>query len=54
VDRRAQEEAMIEMVLRGPQMPDLSGTGGSAATSLFSADMLRVLSEARHGRGRDG
>ncbi len=54
LDRRAQEEAMIEMVLRGPQMPDTSGTGGGAANSLFSADMLRVLSEARHGRGREG
>ncbi len=54
LDRRAQEEAMIEMVLRGPQMPDTSGTGGAVASSLFSADMLRVLSEARHGRGRDG
>jgi hypothetical protein len=56
LDRMAQEEAMIEMVLRGPQMPDLSGgTGnGGLASSLFSADMLRVLSDARHGRGSGG
>ena len=62
LDRMAQEEAMIEMVLRGPQMPDLSssngGGGGSGGTglagSLFSADMLRVLSDARHGHGDGG
>ncbi len=55
LDRMAQEEAMVEMVLRGPQAPDISGSGGSGsggvANSLFSADMLRVLSDARHGRG---
>ena len=55
-DRTAQEEAMIEMVLRGPQMPDMSGSGGGSgvANSLFSADMLRVLSDARHGRSSGG
>ncbi|HEY2658717.1 MAG TPA: transglycosylase SLT domain-containing protein [Caulobacteraceae bacterium] len=54
LDRMAQEEAMVEMVLRGPQAPDISGSGsgngGGVAGSLFSADMLRVLSDARHGR----
>lgn len=56
LDRMAQEEAMVEMVLRGPQAPDISGNpnvgggSGGVANSLFSADMLRVLSDARHGR----
>ena len=59
LDRMAQEEAMIEMVLRGPQTPDLSGSnagsgGGNVASSMFSADMLRVLSDARHGRSNGG
>lgn len=54
LDRRAQEEAMIEMVLRGPQTPDAPGSTTGLANSLFSADMLRVLSEARHDRGGAG
>jgi len=61
LDRMQQEEAMVEMVLRGPQEPDPvsgaapSGSGASGvANSLFSADMLRVLSDARHGKGGAG
>jgi len=58
LDRMQQEEAMVEMVLRGPQEPDSAGgsTGGSGAlgASLFSAEMLRVLSDARHGKGGSG
>ncbi|MDR3507788.1 MAG: transglycosylase SLT domain-containing protein [Caulobacteraceae bacterium] len=61
LDRMQQEEALVEMVLRGPQSPDLSGAGGGSrggasglAGSLFSADMLRVLSDARHGHKSDG
>ena len=48
LDRMSQEQEMVEMVLRGPQEPD--GSGSSVAGSLFSADMLRMLSDARHGR----
>jgi hypothetical protein len=53
LDRMQQEQAMIDMVLRGPQQP---GSGGDAqlANSMFSADMLRVLSDARHAKGRAG
>jgi hypothetical protein len=64
LDRMQQEEAMVEMVLRGPQEPDSegglggsgSGNGGvtGVAGAMFSADMLRVLSDARHGKGRSG
>ena len=49
-----QEQAMIDVILRGPEQPDgmmgARGTGSSLGGSLFSAEMLRVLSDARHGR----
>jgi hypothetical protein len=54
LDRMQQEQEMVEMVLRGPQQPDGDTSGGSLSASMFSTDMLRVLSEARHGRGRGG
>jgi hypothetical protein len=52
-DRQAQEDAMVALILRGSQ-----GTGGNGgqgggsglAGSIFSAEMLRVLSDSR---GRD-
>jgi hypothetical protein len=48
IDRVEQEQALIDMVLRGPEQSD---QGGSSLTgSMFSAEMLRVLSEERHGR----
>ena len=57
LDRMQQEEAMVEMVLRGPQTPDGasdSGTSSALGGSMFSAEMLRVLSDARHGKGGQG
>jgi len=58
LDRMQQEEEMVEMVLRGPQEPDSPSGGGGGSTgvanAMFSADMLRVLSEARHGKGGAG
>jgi hypothetical protein len=57
LDRFEQERELVDMVLRGPESTDRGGFGsgsgsGSAgvANSMFSAEMLRVLSEARHGR----
>jgi hypothetical protein len=50
VDRSQQEQEMVDLVLRGPDEPD-GGAGSSLTNSLFSADMLRMLSDARHGRG---
>ena len=54
LERDQQEQAMIEVILRGPEQPDglQGGLGHSASLggSLFSAEMLRVLSDARHGR----
>lgn len=50
LDRAAQEEALVDLVLRGPQSPG-GGDGVSDLTGrVFSSDMLRVLSEAREGR----
>ena len=61
LDREQQEAALIDMVLRGPQQPGdgLDGFGGGAGLgrgsagalsgSLFSAEMLKLLSDARHG-----
>jgi hypothetical protein len=49
LDRMEQERALVDVVLRGPQQPD-SASGSSLGGAMFSADMLRVLSDARHGR----
>ncbi|HEX4181339.1 MAG TPA: lytic transglycosylase domain-containing protein [Caulobacteraceae bacterium] len=51
LDRMQQEQEMVEMVLRGSQEPD-GDAGGAVSASMFSTDMLRMLSEAKHGRGR--
>ena len=48
LERLQAERAIVDMVLRGPVGPDAgAGLGGS----LFSTEMLRVLSEARDRRG---
>jgi hypothetical protein len=47
-----QERMLVDMLLRGPMEPDQS-EGASLGSSLFSTDMLRVLSEARDS-GRSG
>ena len=52
-DRVAQQQAMIDLVLRGPLSADDVGQAQQAAGSMFSSEMLRVLSEARD-RGRSG
>ena len=55
LDRMQQEQAMIDMVLRGPEAPvEGGGFNTSVSGSVFSADMLRMLSDARHGRGGGG
>jgi hypothetical protein len=47
IDRAEQEQALIDLVLRGPQQND---GDRSLTSSMFSTEMLRVLSDARHGR----
>jgi hypothetical protein len=59
LDRMQQEQEMVDMVLRGPQEPDGgssigSSSGAGLASSMFSADMLRMLSDARHAKGGAG
>ena len=51
LDRFEQERELVDMVLRGSQEPDRPASRGVAG-SMFSAEMLRVLSDARHGRGQ--
>ena len=54
IDRLEQEQALVDIILRGPQDPsEGAGSHHSIAGSLFSADMLRVLSEARRDGGVD-
>jgi hypothetical protein len=49
IDRAEQEQAVIDLVLRGPEQSD--GPGGRSLTgSMFSVEMLRALSDARHER----
>jgi hypothetical protein len=51
IDRAEQEQAVIDLVLRGPEQTDDGlgvGGGRSLTGSMFSAEMLRALSDARH------
>ena len=50
IDRIAQEQALVDMVLRGPENPDQPTLGGLAG-SMFSGEMLRALTQANNGRG---
>lgn len=49
-DRNAQQEALVEFILRGPQGLDEAGGGVRLTNSLFDSEMLRVLSEANKDR----
>jgi len=49
-DQKAQEDALVALILRGSQGPDGNGRGSGLAGSVFSAEMLRVLSDSRGGR----
>jgi hypothetical protein len=49
IDRAEQEQALIDLVLRGPEQGD-DGGDRSLTSSMFSSEMLRVLSDARHQR----
>ncbi|MBS0412720.1 MAG: hypothetical protein JSR86_22580, partial [Proteobacteria bacterium] len=42
---------VVDLILRGPQSVDDVGASATtrAAGAMFSSEMLRVLSEARHG-----
>ena len=47
IDRQEQEQALIDLVLRGPEQSE-DGSSRSLTGSLFSAEMLRALSDAHH------
>jgi hypothetical protein len=48
-DRLEQERMLVDMLLRGPVDPDEETPG--LGRSMFTSDMLRVLSDARNGSG---
>ncbi len=50
LDRIHEERAMVELVLRGSQSPDIVPPTARATNALFSSEMLRVLSEASQSR----
>ena len=47
IDRQAQEKALVDVVLRGPEQAD---EGPIVSTSMLSNDMLRALASDRSGR----
>jgi hypothetical protein len=46
-DRLAQQNALVAMILQGSQSGDQQGPGGRLAGSLFTSEMLKVLSDSR-------
>ena len=48
-DHRLQQEEMISLILKGTQPADEMGVGSRLAGSLFTSEMLKVLSETRKG-----
>ena len=44
------EQSLVALVLRGPESQDDIGVATQGATSLFSSEMLRTLSEAETGK----
>jgi len=55
-DRLRETDALVDVILRGSQAADspgsLAGSGRGVAGSLFTSEMLRVLSEARDGKDK--
>jgi hypothetical protein len=46
VEQMQAEQSLVALVLRGPESADDTGLAAQSATSLFSSEMLRTLSEA--------
>ncbi len=46
-DRKREQDALVDLILRGPQELDGGSSSVRLSGSLFSSEMLRVLSEAR-------
>jgi hypothetical protein len=45
-DRLRRQEAMVALILRGSQPADQTGVGSRLTSSMFTSEMLRVLSES--------
>ena len=48
-DHRLQQEEMISLILRGTHSTDEMGVGARLTGSMFTSEMLRVLSDSRKG-----
>lgn len=48
-DHKAQQEELISLILRGSQPTDQMGLGARLTGSMFTTEMLKVLSESRKG-----
>ena len=46
-DHKAQQEELISLILRGSQASDQMGLGAHLTSSLFTTEMLKMLSESR-------
>jgi hypothetical protein len=47
--RQREQEALISMILQGSQPADQTGVGSRLAGSMFTSEMLKVLSDSRDG-----
>ena len=45
--RQREQDALIALILRGSQPADQAGVGSRLAGSLFTSEMLKVLSDNR-------
>ena len=46
-----EQDALVDLILRGSQDADMPAASGSRLTgSLFTSEMLRVLSDSRDGK----
>jgi protein-disulfide isomerase-like protein with CxxC motif len=45
-DRERQQEALVALILRGSQPSDQMGVGSRLASTMFSSEMLKVLSDS--------
>jgi hypothetical protein len=52
LEQRQEEQALVALVLRGPEGADDAGAALQSANSLFSTEMLRTLSEAEDRKPR--
>ncbi|MBP7814599.1 MAG: transglycosylase SLT domain-containing protein [Phenylobacterium sp.] len=49
-ERMKEQDALVDLILRGSQSPDRDGSSSRLTGSIFSSEMLRVLSDAQDGK----